>query len=161
MLKICCRQTLDSLEQTLWNVQVICTFLGAAFFVALLVVIQKVLPLNHKDAGMHFNEGSNVLNVLSTHISAKELRLQGSVKYSPKSSYIIAPTLYRTGRIRRRVSCVCGEWLLCRLIQHWSEASQSPTVQSQSQVSVSRTSTYVYCPFDMLRFSAVINTNKW
>ena len=32
------------------------TFLSAAFFVALLIVIQKVLPLNHKDVGMRCNE---------------------------------------------------------------------------------------------------------
>ena len=32
-------------------------------------------------------------NVLLTHISTKQLRLQGSVKYSPKLSYMISPTL--------------------------------------------------------------------
>ena len=36
------------------------TFLCAAFFVALLVVIQKVLTLNHKDVGMRCNRGPNV-----------------------------------------------------------------------------------------------------
>ena len=62
LLKMCCRQIPDSLEQKFWNVQVICirTFLRATFFVTPLVVIQKVLPLNHKDVGMHCNEGSNV-----------------------------------------------------------------------------------------------------
>ena len=51
-------------------------------------------------------------NVLSTHISAKQLRFQGSVKHSPKSSYIISPSLNVNGRIRRRVSGVCGEWIV-------------------------------------------------
>ena len=36
------------------------TFLSAAFFVALSVVIQKVSPLNQKDVGMRCNEGPNV-----------------------------------------------------------------------------------------------------
>ena len=36
------------------------TFLSAAFFDAFLVVIQKVLPLNHKDVRMRCNEGPNV-----------------------------------------------------------------------------------------------------
>ena len=36
------------------------TFRSAAFFVALLVVIQKVLPLDQKDAGIRCNEGPNV-----------------------------------------------------------------------------------------------------
>ena len=35
-------------------------FLIAAFFIALLVVIQKVLPLNHKDIGMRCNGAPTV-----------------------------------------------------------------------------------------------------
>ena len=72
-------------------------------------------------------------NVLSTHISAKPLRLQGSAKYSPTSSYV-SPTISQNGRICRRVSCVCGEWNLRRLIQQWIEVSlaQTHTMQSQS-----------------------------
>ena len=34
-------------------------------------------------------------NVLPTHISANQLSLLGSVKYSPKSSYIMSLTLSR------------------------------------------------------------------
>ena len=41
--------------------QVICIhFVSTAFFVALLVVIHKVLPLNDKDVGMCCNEGPNI-----------------------------------------------------------------------------------------------------
>ena len=36
------------------------TFLSAAFFIALLVIIQKVLPLDHKGVGERCNEGLNV-----------------------------------------------------------------------------------------------------
>ena len=44
-----------------WNVQVICIhFLSIACSPALLVVIQKVLTLNHKDVGMRGNEGPKV-----------------------------------------------------------------------------------------------------
>ena len=67
-------------------------------------------------------------NALPTRISATQLRFQGSVNYSPKSSYIISPTLSQEGRIRRRVSCVFGEWNLRRLIQPWSKASQAQTL---------------------------------
>ena len=45
-------------------------------------------------------------NILPTHISAKQLCLQRSVKYLPKSSHIISPTLSRKGRIRHRVGSV-------------------------------------------------------
>ena len=54
-------QILDLLEQKVWNDQVICIhFLSVAFFVARLVVIQKILPSNHKDVGMRCNEGPSV-----------------------------------------------------------------------------------------------------
>ena len=52
--------------------------LSVVFFVALLVVIQKVLQLNHKDDSMRCNEGTYQylifkFNLLSTQISAKQL----------------------------------------------------------------------------------------
>ena len=36
-------------------------------------------------------------------------------------------TVSRKDKTRRCFSCVCGEWNLRRLIQHWSEASQAQT----------------------------------
>ena len=36
------------------------TFFSAAVFAARLAVIQKCLPLSHKDVGMRCNEGPNV-----------------------------------------------------------------------------------------------------
>ena len=87
------------------------TFLSTAFVVALLVVIEKIkeflIPLKQRAQCMIFK-----FNVLSTHISAKQLWFQGSVKHSPKSSYIISPTLSANGRILRRISGVCGEWIV-------------------------------------------------
>ena len=55
---------------------------------------------------MRCKEGPNVIssNLINTHISAKQLRLLESVKYSPKSSCTMSLTLCRNGRIRRRVS---------------------------------------------------------
>ena len=54
----------------MWNRLFVYTFLSAAFFVALSGTIQKVLLLNHKDVGMHCNEGLDVNQPnLSHHIS--------------------------------------------------------------------------------------------
>ena len=61
LLKKCYRLILDSLNRSCGTFRLfVYTFLNAAFFVALLVVIQKVLPLNHKDVGMRDNEDPNV-----------------------------------------------------------------------------------------------------
>ena len=113
-LKICCRQIPDSLEQKLWNVQVICIhFSQCCIFRCSFGCHSKGLPLNHKDVCMRCNEGPHCMifkfNVLSTHIFAKQLRLQGSVNYSPKSSCIISP---KSERQNRSSCCVCDEWNL-------------------------------------------------
>ena len=77
--KVCCQQILDSLEQKLLSVQIICIhFSQCCIFVALLVVILRLYHVNHKDAGMRCNEGPNVwssnsMYYLLTHISAKQL----------------------------------------------------------------------------------------
>ena len=85
----------------------------------------------------------------------KTMCLQGSVKYSPKSSYMKSSTLLvGKGKIRRCASYECGEWNLRRLIQHWSEASQAQThtMHQDHECFVSHACTN-HNPLDMLRFS--------
>ena len=92
-------------------------------------LIHGVLSLNYKDVGIRYNEGPNVWYLTYTKpISLRrQLRLQESVKYSPKLSHIISPTLLVGGAKSVVVLYVCGEWSLRRLIQRWSEASQAHT----------------------------------
>ena len=114
------------------------------------------------------------LNVLSTHISAKQLHLQGSVKYSPKSPYIITPTLSRNGRIRRRVSWICGEWNFdwfnTGVRPHSSNTYSAITITSIcitcKQLSL-RSIRYVKIPASykhwqmILSWGYLLNTRKW
>ena len=84
-----------------YNINVLLT--PHTFLIALLVVIEKVLPLNHKDVGMRCNEGPNVWSY-HWHLAESVVVLIVSV----------------------------SEWNLRRLIQHWSEASQTQTHTMQS-----------------------------
>ena len=61
LLKICCPQILDSLEQKLWNVQIICIhFSQCCILRCSFGCHSEGLSLNHNNVGMRCNEGSNV-----------------------------------------------------------------------------------------------------
>ena len=90
-----CRQILDSLEQTLWNVPVICIhFSHCCIFRCSIGCHSKGFTIESQGYWYALLRRSQCMifkfNVLSTHIFANQLRLQGSVKYSPKSSNLIS-----------------------------------------------------------------------
>ena len=93
--KNCCRQILDSLEQTLWNVPVICIhFSQCCIFRCSIGCHSKGFTIESQGYWYALLRRSQYMifkfNVLSIHIFANQLRLQGSVKYSPKSSNLIS-----------------------------------------------------------------------
>ena len=63
LLKICCRHILDSLEQNLWNVQVICIHFSQFYIFRCSFGCHSkgFLPLYHNGFGKRCNEGLNVL----------------------------------------------------------------------------------------------------
>ena len=86
MLKICCRQILDSLEQKLWNVQVIWIhFSRCCIFRCSFGCHSNGFTTKSQECWFALLRKSQCtifkFNVLSTQISAKQLRLQGSVKW--------------------------------------------------------------------------------
>ena len=89
--KICCRQILEVVERSGYLYKLS----SVSHFSLLFWLSFKRFSIKSEGCWYALWRRSQCMifkfNALSTHISAKQLHLQGSVKHSPKSSYIISP----------------------------------------------------------------------